>query len=440
VHVNKIIDSAYDATFHQLTKPTLSIQRKYLEKIEREIGLRKWSKVESTPNEAALQKQGSKNEDLDHTEKCITKTKVPKPQDTVSSGKKTMDLFNKARDALNNPQSHEYTNNIMTNVRKEQIKVREILPMQKRGGLWRKPEQQKPEDTDQEVKSPKSNKSKESLKAKVVIPFSKNRYCNDTKNPEILHQNKKNAVKFLKNQKEQKKHKEIERRKLIEKGRKYTERVRKFNKEKLTKKRKRTNSVEGQDSDVKDIYNSTAAIRSKSHEVKARSNKPIRKYARNRSIKFHRSEIKGNDSSVNNKYIKTISAEDEPQMNYISKYLPPRLDNKVSINVDLVAKLNQNHKEILELNQIDNSEQINSIEEDDTKYMKTPELNDSDQKVSEQSTEKEESKRTKRCHSSQKKKSIIVAQEIRECKRDLIKMQRINEVRKRRVTDENEQQ
>lgn len=439
MHVNKIADSNCDATFHQLTKPTLSIQRKCLEKIEREIGLRKWSKVESIPNESILQNHIFINADLETNEICLTEERISKINEPLSSGIKTMDLFNKARDALNNSQSHKYTDNIINKVIKDHPKVREIQPMQKRGGLWKKAEQPK-EDTEDVIKSPKSTKSNKSSKPKIEIPFSKNRYINDAQNPEILEQTKKKAIKFLKNQKEQKKLKDSERRKLIEKRREYTEQVRKINKVKLTKtKRKRNNSAEGRNSENKNIRKSTAEVRSKSHEVRARSGKPTRKFIRKRLDKSHHSENKGNDSSAKINYITTLSVDEEPNRNVVNRELPPRYENRVSINVDLVAKLNQNHKEILSLNQIDNSEQKISIEEEDTKYMKTPELNDSDQKLSEHSTEKGESKRTRRGNSSQKKRSIKVAQEILECKRDLIKMQRISEIRKHKISEENDQ-
>lgn len=95
---------------------------------------------------------------------------------------------------------------------------------------------------------------------------------------------------------------------------------------------------------------------------------------------------------------------------------------------------------------MDNSEQKNSIEEEDTKYVKTPELNmgeryshrGSGDNISARSTEKE-SKKTTRYHSSQKLKSIKVAKEIQECKKDLMKMQKINEMRKKKVEEETEQ-
>ena len=61
----------------------------------------------------------------------------------------------------------------------------------------------------------------------------------------------------------------------------------------------------------------------------------------------------------------------------------------------------------------------------------------SDNKLSAHSTEKE-SKKTNRFLSSQKKKFVKVAKEIKECKRDLIKMQKISELRKMKHVEENE--
>ena len=141
----------------------------------------------------------------------------------------------------------------------------------------------------------------------------------------------------------------------------------------------------------------------------------------------------------NPKVIKTLSVEDDESKNTLNQKfsqfpetnsgLPPRKDPRVQINVDLTAKMNR--REIINL-QMDNSAQKNSTEEDETKYIKTPELNlvekyshknISDNKISGKSTEKD-GKMTKRFMSSHKKKSLKVSKEVKECKKDLIKLQK----------------
>ena len=157
--------------------------------------------------------------------------------------------------------------------------------------------------------------------------------------------------------------------------------------------------------------------------------------------------------------IKTVSIEDEHNRNTISEhngFISDRrllssqkhtieTEKKAPISVNLVSKIKRENKQVLDANQIDNSEQKNSIEhEDDTKYIKTPELNmnekyshrHSDNRYSAQSTEKEENKKEHtRCNSSQKKKSIRVAKEIQECKKDLVKLQKISKFRKHKIND-----
>lgn len=321
------------------------------------------------------------------------------------------------------------------------------MPKPKRTGLWKKAEVEASNEASLSPKSPKP---------KVEIPFSKNRYINEGNNTELIQENKKKAVEFLKKEKEEKKKKDIERLNLIEKKRRYTEQVRRQNKEKLKKSKRRNNSVEGGDSDMKAVKHATS-VRAKSEEIKGKSYGMARRYARNRAKQTHHSEVKAEDSERERKdYIQTLSVEDEvrnhtieqndlERANEVRREQPVRASYKVAINVDLISKMNKNHKEVISFHHIDNSEQKNSIDEDDGKYVKTPELNMgekyshkcSDNKLSVHSTEKE-SKKTNRCHSSQKKKSIKVAKEILECKKDLAKMQKLSEIRKRRVVEESE--
>ena len=60
----------------------------------------------------------------------------------------------------------------------------------------------------------------------------------------------------------------------------------------------------------------------------------------------------------------------------------------------------------------------------------------SENRFSAQSTEKEDNKKEyTRCNSSQKKKSIRVAKGIQECKKDLVKLQKISQFRKHKFND-----
>lgn len=336
---------------------------------------------------------------------------------------------------------------------KEFPKVREIQPMQKRVGLW-KPIPTEPclvelpsePNSSPRLESPKQQNS-------IDIPFSKNRYSKEGHHEELQQENKKKAIEFLKKQNKNKSRKLDERQKLLQKKKEYQEQVRKVNKEKLKTKKKRNISIECMNSDIKHL-NKNNSIRSKSEEVKGKSYKLARRFARDRIGLKNYSDAKV-DKSLNNKgfNVKTISADGDrintthENIRHVSEQKYERRErheilkeSKVAISVDLAAKMANNHKEILCLNQIDNSGQKNSLEgDDDTKYMKTPELNmeekyshkHSDNKLSAQSTEKEDNrKETTRYHSSQKKKSIRVAKEILECKKDLVKMQKKNEIRK----------
>lgn len=71
--------------------------------------------------------------------------------------------------------------------------------MQKRTGILRRAAKKGLKATE-EIYSPKS--LKKSPKTKSEIPFSKNRYLNVNKNLELTIENKKKAIKFLKNQRE----------------------------------------------------------------------------------------------------------------------------------------------------------------------------------------------------------------------------------------------
>ena len=384
---------------------------------------------------------------MDKTSKLASEAVVPVKLDDLPSAKKTMDLFSKAREALNNPESSQYKNNILNSDYKDSQKVREIQPKRNaRNALWNPPNEK---TSDGVVKSPKSPKPE--------IPFSKNRYEKAGENIELVQENKKKAIKFLKKQKEEKAKKEKEKRKLIEKKREYTEQVRRLNKERLKKLRKRNSSGKKDVSETKRVPHSTS-IRSKSEELKRKSYGITRRYARNRSGPGHHSEAKRHKTHQKRNCIKTLSVEDEDPKNTIDHQLeridetyremkqPPRpkVENRVSISVNLAGNMHGS-REGHPMAHIENSEQKNSIEEEDTKYIKTPELNmnekyshkHSDNKLSAHSTEKEVKKST-RCHSSQKKKSIKVAKEIQECKKDLIKMQKLSEIRKRKVVEESD--
>jgi len=319
--------------------------------------------------------------------------------------------------------------------------------MQKRTGFLRRAAKKGLKATEK-IYSPKS--LKKSPKTKPEIPFSKNRYLNVNKNLELTIENKKKAIKFLKNQREKKKKKAEEKQKLLEKRKQYNNQVRKINKEKFKRRRRRNSSIE--ERELQHVK-TEGQVRSKSEEVQVKSHKVSRKYVRNRYRQVNRSEIKENDGWLNqNTRLKILSIEDDTRKNTIDQKfiqfsennagLPPKVEKKLQINVDLAGKINQ--REIINLN-MNNSAQKNSTEEDDTKYIKTPEINleekyshnISDTKLSAKSTEKE-NKKVKRCFSSQKKKSLKVAKQILECKKDLIKLQKKNEMRKKKKWEDNQ--
>ena len=373
---------------------------------------------------------------------------VPVKLDSLPSAKKTMDLFSKAREALNNPSTVEYSNEILSLDHKEHQKVREVEPMKNiRNALWKKAEDKTDEKT---IKSPKN---------KVEIPFSKNRYEEEDKKIELVQVNKKKAIEFLKKQKEDKAKKQQEMKSLLEKKKQYTEQVRRKHKDKLKKHRKRDHSAEKMNSDIK-VIPPTTSIRAKSEEIKGKSHRLSKRYNRNRNRTGNHSEAKRHRlSKRENINIKTLSMEDEGHKKTIDQQLsrieetekenrrppPPKIINRVSISVNLAQNTQNIHLEPLPISNMENSEQKTSIEEENAKYIKTPELNMgekyshkySDNKLSAHSVEKE-AKKTTRCLSSHKKKSLKVAQEIQECKRDLIKMQKLNNIRKRKIVEESE--
>jgi len=92
---------------------------------------------------------------------------------------------------------------------------------------------------------------------------------------------------------------------------------------------------------------------------------------------------------------------------------------------------------------MENSGQKISITEEDAKYIKTPELelqekyshHPSDNKISGKSTSKD-GKTTKRFLSSYKKKPLKVSEQVIECKKDLVKLQKRSEYRKRKKEEE----
>lgn len=114
IHSNNLTISDSETRFNQVLKPKLSVQRKYLQRIEKEIGIKKWARAEPVStgersiqhNFRDLENDGIENEIVE----CRQETLEPEP---LSSAKKTMDLFTKAREALNNPESTKYTNDML---------------------------------------------------------------------------------------------------------------------------------------------------------------------------------------------------------------------------------------------------------------------------------------------------------------------------------------
>ena len=158
MHENKIRTDESETTFHQLTKPTLSIQRKYLQKIERDIGIRKNIKVESSVKVPNEKKHKFKTTNKDKQKKPRIDTNINKAnKESSKSTKKTVDLFAKAKEAIH------LQENKSPNILKEKTdakdhpKMREIQPMQKRTGYLRRSIQGRGKKVNEEVKSPKSS-------------------------------------------------------------------------------------------------------------------------------------------------------------------------------------------------------------------------------------------------------------------------------------------
>lgn len=186
--MNNLTGIDTEAQFNELAKPTLSIQRKYLQKIEKDIGIRKWSKAVSNDRKPAQHnfKQSFLEEPADVSEVEVKVTSIN--QENLLSAKKTVDLFAKARDALSKPASAKYTNELLGHGQKEARKAREIQPMQKRKGLWQQPSEEK---TVELSTSPNAKDASE-------IPFSKNRFSKEGTSTDLFLENKKKAIKFLK--------------------------------------------------------------------------------------------------------------------------------------------------------------------------------------------------------------------------------------------------
>ncbi|CAI2381250.1 unnamed protein product [Moneuplotes crassus] len=439
IHVNKIDNLDARATFSQIKRPVLSIQRKYLNKIEKEISIKRYT--DSGHNQR--RDNNLLNISQDRRKKSISNTENTK---NPASTNKTADLFTQAREALSNLQ---VTNVKETKALKEKVpRMREVLPKQKRTGLLRKGTPATHKRLSQNLKSPPK-----SPKSKVEIPFSKNRYSKEPQKEDLTLENKKKAIQYLKTQKASRHEKKDQKKILMDKRKKYTEQVRRQNKEKLQKKKLRNSSID----DTKERRGKQpSAPRSKSEDVRTKPFKVVRKHARNRLRQMHRSEAKPNENShINQKDTNTLSVERDERKNTIEQKvakfpemqpnLPPKGDNKVQINVDIASKFNQ--REIINLN-MDHSAQIHLTEEEETKYMKTPELNlkekyshknISENKISGKSTEKD-LKTTKILHSSHKKKSLKVSKEVVECKRNLIKLQKKSEYLKRKKIDQETQQ
>lgn len=67
VNANTMCNIDREPKFTELSKPKLSIQRKYLEKIEKQIGIRKWSKAEVICNEISKTPHNFKVSEIDQS-------------------------------------------------------------------------------------------------------------------------------------------------------------------------------------------------------------------------------------------------------------------------------------------------------------------------------------------------------------------------------------
>lgn len=201
---------------------------------------------------------------------------------------------------------------------RDQPKVREIQPMQKRVGLWRPKNMEVClVEISSEVHSSPRIESPKPIQ-EIEIPFSKNRYGDEIDHDELQHENQKKAIQFLKKQKKSKTKKDNERKKLIERKKEYQEKIRKINKVKLHKQRKRNSSSENMNSDIKHLKQNIA-IRSKSEEMRTKGIKVNRRFARERIGLGNYSDAKVEKALIRQHYnIKTISVDDEVNQHTIS--------------------------------------------------------------------------------------------------------------------------
>lgn len=423
-----------------VTKPTLSIQRKYLQKIEKQIGIRKWNKAENLAKETKqIQHNFNPTEESQQTEENEEQNNN---SDSKSSQTKTVDLFKKAKEALSKTTNNSAVNSIMTDSQIKPQKVREIQPMQKRKGFGRKVKAETPSDTT-EPNHIVSSVSKPKLSKEA------NAESNQKTAKKSAALNPRKTIEKV----------DDERRKLIEKKKQYNERIRKINRNKLKRNKTQAGSAERINTDIKEMKAESSNIRSKSEESRSKPNKLSRKFNRAKMrLSTHNANITAGSVTKKNNYINSITIEEEGQRDSSQQFkelvnqdglstIKFKCDenDRIAINLNLLQSMRKNCNEVIKLGNIDNSDQKNSIDEDG-KYIKTPELNMgekyshkcSDNKLSVHSTEKEECKKTNRYLSSQKKKFIKVAKEIQECKKDLIKMQKISELRKLKNGEESE--
>ena len=392
--VNNLTHTDREAKFQEVTKPTLSIQRKYLQKIEKQIGIRKWNKAESSAKETKqIQHNFKTTEESQEVEEINERTNN---SDSKSSQTKTVDLFKKAKEALSKSVNKTAVNSIITETQSKPQKVREIQPMQKRKGFGRKE---------------KVEALKETIEPNhIMSSVSKPKLNKETANAES---NQKTAKKIAPVHPRKTNEKvDEERRKLIEKKKQYNEQIRKINKEKLKRSKTQAGSAERINTDIKWMkQESTSNNRSKSEEGHPKTNKLSRKFNRARMrLNTHNANITAGSVIKKNNYVNSITIDEEGNKDSSQHFkelinqdglstIKFRCDDndKIAINLNLLESMRKNYKEVIKLSNIDNSDQKNSIDIDDGKCIKTPELNMgekyshkcSDNKLSAHSTEKE---------------------------------------------------
>ena len=409
-----------------------------MQKIEKQIGIRKWNKAESLTKDATQTQHHFKEVDdsknVENINECTINSEIQWSQN------KTVDLFKKAKEALTKPVNQTIANNIITETKSKPQKVREIQPMQKRKGFGRKVKEDLPKESI-EASSILNSVSKSKLIKEGIVPDQAT---------------KTNKQKHSNNPTKSNRKTDDERLKLIEKKKQYTEQIRKINKEKFKRSKTQNGSAEKINTDIK-WMKQEPNNRSKSEEGRGKTNKHSRK--------FNRAKMRLDNHNINNSlglmirknnFVNSITIDEDgnkdwnlhfkeiEQQDGLSTIKFKCDDDKIAINLNLLESMRKWFKEVIKLNHIDNSDQKTSIE-DDGKWIKTPELNMgekyshkcSDNKLSAHSTEKE-SKKTNRFLSSQKKKFVKVAKEIQEWKRDLIKMQKLSELRKLKNVEESD--